>query len=161
MPSRAARPLELSEVTLSPELRTVGLLRPHVWVGYQWSHTGLCPGRKTSHNRYIRSFVSQSPQNCTGAVSTHAAQALNNAPARYDRAQLRWPTTPLTGRGCPIGLGVNLDVTATGPAPEIGGGRTSEDRYDPADRSALPPAPVGCRFTSANTRGKSARFRAG
>src|SRR5262245_7266356 len=80
-----------------------------------------------------------SPQNCTGAVSTHAAQALNNAPARYDRAQLRWPTTPLTGRGCPIGLGVNLDVTATGPATEIGGGRTSEDRYDPADRSALPP----------------------
>src|SRR5262245_33296189 len=38
-----------------------------------------------------------------------------------------------------MGLGVNLDVTATGPATEIGGGRTSEDRYDPADRSALPP----------------------
>jgi hypothetical protein len=102
-----------------------------------------------------------SPQNCTGAISTHAAQALNNAPARYDRAQLRRPTTPLTGRGRPIGLGVNLDVTAAGPATEIGGGRTSEDRYDPADRSALPPAPVGCRLTSANTRGKSARFRAG
>src|SRR5215469_7554998 len=102
-----------------------------------------------------------SPQNCTGAVSTHAAQALNNAPARYDRAQLRRPTTPLTGRGRPIGLGVNLDGTATGPATEIGGGRTSEDRYDPADRSALPPAPVGCRFTAVNTRGKSARFRAG
>ena len=64
---------------------------------------------------------------------------MNNAPARYDRAQLRWPTTPLTGRGCPIGLGVNLDVTATGPATEIGEGRTSEDRYDPADRSALRP----------------------
>src|SRR5262245_45802932 len=59
-----------------------------------------------------------SPQNCTGAVSTHAAQALNNAPARYDRAQLRWPTTPLTGRGRPIGLGVNLDGTATEPATE-------------------------------------------
>src|SRR5262249_27070437 len=29
------------------------------------------------------------------------------------------------------------------------------------DRSALPPEPVGCRFTSADTRGKSARFRAG
>src|SRR5215469_10420617 len=42
-----------------------------------------------------------SPQNCTGAVSTHAAQALNNVPARYDRVQLRRPTTPLTGRGCP------------------------------------------------------------
>src|SRR5208337_2089458 len=36
--------------------------RSHVLVGYQWSHTGLHPGRKTSHNRYIRSFVSQPPQ---------------------------------------------------------------------------------------------------
>jgi hypothetical protein len=32
-------------------------------VGYQWSHTGLRPGRKISHNRYIRSFVSQPPLN--------------------------------------------------------------------------------------------------
>ena len=86
-----------------------------------------------------------------------AAQASNNVPARYDPARLRRPTTPLPGRGRPIGHGVDLDVTAAGPATEIGGGRTSEDRYDPADRSALPPAPVGCRFTSANTRGKSAR----
>ena len=62
IPSREARPSGSDEDTLSPELRTAGLLRPHVWVGYQWSHTGLCPGRKTSHNRYIRSFVSQSPQ---------------------------------------------------------------------------------------------------
>ena len=29
------------------------------------------------------------------------------------------------------------------------------------DRSALPPEPVNCRFPSADTRGKSARFRAG
>src|SRR5215469_18587113 len=56
---------QLGEDTLSPELRTVGLLRPHVLVGYQWSHTGLCPGRKTSHNRYIRSFVSQPLPNRT------------------------------------------------------------------------------------------------
>ena len=40
-----------------------GLLWPHVLVGCQWSHTGLRPGRKTSHNRYIRSFVSQPPWN--------------------------------------------------------------------------------------------------
>ena len=39
-----ARPPGSGEVTLSQELRTVGLLRPHVLVGYQWSHTGLCPG---------------------------------------------------------------------------------------------------------------------
>ena len=63
--SREARPPWVGEVTLSQELRTTGLLRSHVLVGYQWSHTGLRPGRKTSHNRYIRSFVSQSPKNCT------------------------------------------------------------------------------------------------
>ena len=60
--SREARPPWVGEVTLSQELRTTGLLRSHVLVGYQWSHTGLRPGRKTSHNRYIRSFVSQPPQ---------------------------------------------------------------------------------------------------
>src|SRR5262245_51274189 len=62
-----------------------------------------------------------SPQNCTRAVSTHAAPALNHSPARYARpqpAQLRRPTTLLTGRGRPIGLGVNLDGTATEPATE-------------------------------------------
>jgi hypothetical protein len=47
---------------LSQELRTARLPRPHVLVGYQWSHTGLRPGRKTSHNRYIRSFVSHPPR---------------------------------------------------------------------------------------------------
>src|SRR5271157_5538885 len=42
--SRETRPPRSGEVSLSQELRTVGLLRPHVLVGYQWSHTGLCPG---------------------------------------------------------------------------------------------------------------------
>jgi hypothetical protein len=60
-PSREIRPPE-GEDTLSQELRTVGLLRPHVLVGYRWSYIGLCPGCKSSHNRYIRSFVSQLPQ---------------------------------------------------------------------------------------------------
>ena len=57
-------------------------------------------------------------------LSTHPAQASNNASAWHDRARLRRPTTPLTRRGLPIGLGVNLDVTATVPVTEIGGGRT-------------------------------------
>ena len=35
--------------------------------------------------------------------SMHTAQAWNNAPARYERVQFHWPTTPLTGRGCPGG----------------------------------------------------------
>ena len=61
IPSRDIRPPE-GEDTLSQELRTVGLLRPHVLVGYRWSYIGLCPGSKSSHNRYIRSFVSQLPQ---------------------------------------------------------------------------------------------------
>ncbi len=45
----------------------------------------------------------------------------------------------------PIGLGVHLGVNTAVPATELigGGGRTSEDRDDPADSSALPPAPVG------------------
>ena len=47
--SREARPPWVGEVTLSQELRTARLPRPHVLVGYQWSHTGLRPGRKTSH----------------------------------------------------------------------------------------------------------------
>ena len=59
IPSREIRPPGSGEDTLSQELRTARLLRPHVLVGYRWSHTGLCPGPKTSQNRYIRSFVSQ------------------------------------------------------------------------------------------------------
>ena len=48
-----------------------------------------------------------------------AAQASNNVPARYDPVRLRRPTTPLTGRGCPIGLEANLSVTAAEPATEV------------------------------------------
>jgi hypothetical protein len=48
-----------------------------------------------------------------------AAQASNNVPARYDPVRLRRPTTPLTRRGCPLGLGVNLSVTTAEPATEM------------------------------------------
>ena len=48
-----------------------------------------------------------------------AAQASNNVPARYDPVRLRRPTTPLTGHGCPIGLGVHLSVTTAEPATEM------------------------------------------
>src|SRR5271166_3898873 len=41
--SRETRPPGSGEVSLSQECHTIGLLRPHVLVGYQWSHTGLCP----------------------------------------------------------------------------------------------------------------------
>src|SRR3954447_7533369 len=53
----------------------------------------------------------------------HPAQASNNASAGSDRVRLRRPTTSLTRRGRPIGLGVDLDGTTAGPAT-IGGGRT-------------------------------------
>jgi hypothetical protein len=46
------------------------------------------------------------------------AQASDNAPAWHDRARFHRPTTPLTERGRPIGLGVNLDGTSTEPATE-------------------------------------------
>src|SRR5262245_18508077 len=66
-----------------------------------------------------------------------AAQASNNVPARYDRARLRRPTTPLPGRGCPIGLGVNLSVTAAEPATEL----TSVAAVAP-ERGVTPPPTV-------------------
>src|SRR5258708_38711588 len=47
-----------------------------------------------------------------------AAQASNNVPSRYDPVRLRRPTTPLTRRGCPIGLGAHLSVTTAAPATE-------------------------------------------
>ena len=48
----------------------------------------------------------------------HPAQASDNAPTEYDRARFHRPTTPLTERGRPIGLGVNLDGTTAEPATE-------------------------------------------
>ena len=48
-----------------------------------------------------------------------ATQASNDVPARHDPARLRRPTTPLTGRGHPIGLGADLSVTTAEPATEV------------------------------------------
>ena len=59
----------------------------------KWSHTGLRPGRKTSHNRYIRSFVSHLPQirTCTFAhTAPHIMRArLRTAPSVNQRLRLR------------------------------------------------------------------------
>ena len=91
-------------------------------------------------------------------LSTHTAQALNNAPAWHDRARFHRPTTPLTRRGLPIGLGVNLDVTTAGPATEIRRRlhlRTLPSETDllcPPSRSAVgsrPPTPGGSRLAFA------------
>ncbi len=64
-----------------------------------------------------------------------AAQASNDVPARYDPARLRRPTTPLPRRGCPIGLGANLSVTAAVPATEM----TSVAAGAPARAFTTPP----------------------
>src|SRR6516164_8216456 len=101
VPSREPRPPDSGEVSLSQELRTAGLLQPHVLVGYQWSHTGLCPGRKTSHNRYIRSFVSQSPQ----VGSRTGARTVGSG-----------------GLSKPIALGLSPAPMATSPAPASSNG---------------------------------------
>ena len=92
-------------------------------------------------------------------LSTHTAQALNNASAWHERARLRRPTTPLTDAVAPLALGSTWTLLRQSRRPKIGGGRTTG--VAARDRSALPPEPVGCRFTSANTRGKSARFARG
>ena len=90
--SREARPPWVGEVTLSQELRTARSPRPHVLVGYQWSHTGLRPGRKTSHNRYIRSFVSHTPliraccRNNTPATKIRTNPYSRFGPATADRS---------------------------------------------------------------------------
>jgi len=65
----------------------------------------------------------------------HAAQASDNVPARYDPARFHRPTTPLTGRGGPIGLGVHLGVTAAVPAAEV----TSVAAVAPARAVTTPP----------------------
>jgi hypothetical protein len=70
IPSREDRPPHRGEVTLSQELRTAGLLRPHVLVGYRWSHTGLCPKRP---------------------VITGPSVASCRTPLRSGRAQFRHP----------------------------------------------------------------------
>src|SRR5262249_35243231 len=144
IPSREPRPPGSGEDTLSPELRTAGLLRPHVWVGYQWSHTGFRLGRKASRNRSIRSLVSQSPQNRT---------------CTFQRLRLKHRTTPLRGtigRGStgprhplrsavsPLALGSTWTVLRQSRRPKIGGGRTTG--VAARVRSASPPLPVGCRF---------------
>jgi hypothetical protein len=71
---------------------------------------------------------------------THTAQASDNAPAEYEPARLRRPTTPLPERGCPIGLGANLSVTATGPATEL----TSVAQAAPAEVVATSPTVLLC-----------------
>jgi hypothetical protein len=70
-----------------------------------------------------------------------AAQALNNVPARYDRARFHRPTTPLPRRGCPIGLGVNLDVTVPVPATEMS---VAVAGAAPAWIVAIPPTDLLC-----------------
>ena len=58
----------------------------------------------------------------------------------------------------PLALGSTWTVLRQSRRPKIGG---AAPRALPPASYALPPEPVGCRLPSANTRGNSARFRAG
>ena len=128
--SREARPPWVGEVTLSQELRTARLPRPHVLVGYQWSHTGLRPGRKTSHNRYIRSFVSHPPQirACT-----------SRAPGSSLMTSLRCAT------GCgPLAVWVSRNVAPVEGSPTRGSRhRGGAARASVARSFLLPPGTPG------------------
>jgi len=55
--------IQSDEATLSRELRTVGLLRPHVSVGYRRQNAGLRHLLTSACNKYGHDFVSQSPPN--------------------------------------------------------------------------------------------------
>src|SRR5271157_507344 len=137
--SREARPPWVGEVTLSQELRTARLPRPHVLVGYQWSHTGLRPGRKTSHNRYIRSFVSHPPQIRTcGTRNSSRHTSSTHLPSAYNRV---FGTSPV-GRMVP------------GPSPEESTRRVIMRRsptttVPPRARSGQPVPSIRASFGSA------------
>ena len=124
---------------MSQELRTARLPRPHVLVGYQWSHTGLRPGRKTSHNRYIRSFVSHLPQirACTSRApgsSSHefATRAIRRRGVDTAQVSMYLACFPPTGQETapPVGWG-------TGPRTVGSGGGSTPFGMD------LSPAPNG------------------
>ena len=68
------------------------------------------------------------------------SSSIEQRPCEIRPGRLRRPTTPLTGRGCPIGLGVNLDVTAAEPATEM----TSVAAAAPARIVTTPPTDLLC-----------------
>jgi hypothetical protein len=73
-PSRGVHHL-YGEATLSQELHTARLPRPHVLVGYWWQHTRLYLGH-LQHNSYSCDFVSQPPPNRTCRRVGHQRVAL-------------------------------------------------------------------------------------
>src|SRR5208283_3548214 len=81
IPSREVRPPRRGEVTLSQELRTVRLPRPHVLVGYRWSHTGLCPDQMVITGPSVASC--RTPHRSGLAHHAHPVPHLmNSRPAR-------------------------------------------------------------------------------
>src|SRR3954463_2197744 len=103
--------------------------------------------------------MAHSPQNRTGTFQCirlkHWTTPLRGTTGRGSTG----PRHPLRSAVAPLALGSTWTVLRQSRRPKIGEGRTTGAAA--RVRSALPPEPVGCRFTSANTRGKSARFRAG
>ena len=122
----------------------------------------------------LRTAISEALRRSGKEVRSPPPPPLRTGRAPFRRIRLKHRTTPLrgtTGRGSagprhplrdavsPSALGSTWTLLRQSQLPKIGGGRTTG--VAARDMSALPPEPVGCRFTSADTRGKSARFRAG
>src|SRR5262249_53092250 len=134
IPSREPRPPGSGEVSLSPELRTAGWLRPHVWVGYQWSHTGFRLGRKASRNRSIRSLVSQSPNNRMLQVYKNTNAPPENGPdfSTQVSAALGFMNLEFFSKSCSAGcrFGINgwFVTIMMGPGPQAGGRPSPRER---------------------------------
>jgi hypothetical protein len=124
LPSRERRPPRWGEVTLSQELRTAGLLRPHVLVGYRWSHTGLCPDRTVITGTSIASC--RTPHRSRRADSPHLARHLMTS-LRY------WP-----GRGQSAPWGVRIASPGPG-SPSTSSGRRGDAATANASRSPWHP----------------------
>jgi hypothetical protein len=124
LPSRDDRPPRWGEVTLSQELRTAGLLRPHVLVGYRWSNTGLCPEKQ---------------------VITCPSVASCRTPHRSGRARFGHPARHLTRtlrdvRGCgPLAPAVARNSAQAGRTRARSVARTGHGGITAVARSA------GCR----------------
>jgi hypothetical protein len=121
IPSREVRPPHRGEVTLSQELRTAGLLGPHVLVGYRWSHTGLCPKRSVITGPSVASC--RTPHGAVLAQFRHTAlQAMTSPAASRPRpciAIRRRPVEMVSRPGVP-GIYPSGGLMARHPLPSTG-----------------------------------------
>src|SRR5579875_916674 len=89
--------IQTDEATLSRELRTVGLLRPHVSVGYRWQNAGLRHLLTLAHNKCRHDFVSRSPKSRVGRRrGATGCSPFPSAPPQTGRATFAASCFPVT-----------------------------------------------------------------